>query len=143
MAKKIEAPSAILDIPVAFGNVNVGDTTARLGCSSGRGTGGLTITQADRNLCGKRLKAKILARTSGGSDQGSLPGAEADPEIEAVFDVKSFNVSGKHIGFGLTVQINSINISTLTHFAKREGRLAISEIADIPEDQKGGDDAEE
>src|SRR5262245_62146532 len=90
----------LMELPVQYGNVNIGDKTARIGCNVKRPT--LTPTIADKNLCDKRLTAKILARTSGGADQESIPGMDQDVNVEAVFDCKGFGVSKKAISFGLT-----------------------------------------
>lgn len=128
----------MLEIACSYANVNIGDKTARLGISTSRGN--LTVSQADKQLCGKRLTGKLLARRGGGgSDQQSLPGAEDDIEIQAVFDVKGFGVTGKNISFGATFALASIDVETLAHFAKTSGIVYILEAADIPEGEEEDD----
>jgi hypothetical protein len=72
-----------LQLPVQWGNLNVGDETARLGLSVHRGS--LTVSQADRHLCGKRLRLKTLARGNGAqASQEAIPGLDGgDVELEA------------------------------------------------------------
>ncbi len=133
--KKVEA---VLKVPVAFSNVNIGDETARVGISIGRGH--LTVSQADKHLCGKRLTGTILARSNGATaEQGSLPGLDDDTEIRGIFDVKGFSASLKKISTGLTFALASVDIEKLSHFAKREGQLSVENIEALPE----GEDDEE
>jgi hypothetical protein len=140
-SRSATADPPVLEIPVKYGNVNLGDETGRLGCSASRGN--LTVAKADRNLVGKRLKVKIMARAGGAqSDQPSIPQAEADEHIEAVADVKSIGVGVKNISFGLTFALESVDVETLAHFAKREGIVTVLEAEDIPEDEaeEGGEE---
>jgi hypothetical protein len=132
-----------LDVHVSYGNVNIGDESARLGCVAHRGN--LTVAQADKNLCGKRLRVKIVGRAaSAQAEQGSIPGIEADVELEATADVKSIGVSTKTISFGLTFALESVDVPTLAHFAKRDGVVTVFEATDIPADdgegEEGGDE---
>ena len=137
MAKK--KVDAILELPGSWGNLNIGDETARLGATVARAA--LSVTQADKNLCCKRLAGTIIARAGdGNADQSSLPGADADETITAIFDVKSFGVSRKNISFGLTVSLGSIEIEVLAKFAKRQGQFWVQDISDIPEDEANGGD---
>lgn len=139
MAKKKPESDALLELPVSFGNLNVGDETARLGVSVSRGA--LTVSQADKHLCGKRLTGEILARTNGAqADQGALPGLVDDITVEGVFDVGGFTASPKKIGFGLTFLLSASDVTQLARFARREGRVTITGIENIPDDE--ADDGE-
>ena len=145
MAKTKTAPAAT-DIAVAYGNVSIGDETARIGVSISRGQ--MSLAAMDKNFCGKRLTGTILARSTGGAEQQSLPGADSDLTITAVFDVKSFSVKRKSFGTGLTFALSGIDASTLAGFAKREGMLRIDQIDDIPDRElaamkDGGEDGGE
>lgn len=137
-----KAKTAVLDVPCYFGNVSVGDATARVGVQIDRKE--LTLAQADKNLCGRRLTCRIVARLGGGqSDQDSLPGAEDDPVMDGVCDVKSISAKPKSIGAGLTFSLEEVDPATLCRFAQRNGRLTVTEIADIPEGKAiGGDQSE-
>jgi hypothetical protein len=138
MAKKKEL---LLDIPVAFGNVSIGDLTARLGVTIDRGS--LTVSKADKDLCCRRLTGKIIARPNGvKGDQDPLPGVGDDFELKGIFDVKGFSTTGKKIGVGLTFSLDGIDVSNLAHFAKREGMLQVDGIEDLPEDSSSDTDDE-
>lgn len=132
MAKKKE--EFVLEIDVKYGNVSIGMDTCRLGITIERSK--LSISQADKNLCGKRLVGTILARAGGAqSGQESLPMIEADVTLEAAFDVKSFGVTRRNITAGLTFALASINVETLSHFAGRQGTFSVTKIGEIPEDE--------
>lgn len=130
-------------IAVAFGNVNIGDKTCRLGFTVPRDV--LSIGMADDSLCDRRLTGRIVARSTGGSDQQSLPGVDADTTITGTFDVKGFSVTRKTISAGLTFALASIDVESLAHFAKRSGQVIITEVADLPTEDKSatGDATEE
>ena len=138
--KKVEY---LLDLAVAFGNLSVGDKTARIGITVDRQN--LKVLEADKHLCERRLTCKLVARPKGENpDQGRMPGFEKDNDeaIDGVADVKGFSVSADHISFGLTFAIASIDIMALTHFAKRSGQFMVEGAEDIPEDEKKDDDTE-
>lgn len=137
MAKK-----KTIDLPVSFGNLSVGSATARLGVTVARSS--INLDDADATLCGHRLTAKIIGRAANGkADQESLPGMNDDAELTAVFDVKGFRVTFSDIGFGLVASLNDIDIAILSHFPTREGRVEISNVADLTEEEKGKPDENE
>lgn len=128
-------PAAVLKLPVSYSNVNIGDETVSVGVKVHRTN--LRPTQADSQLCGKRLHGRLLARAGGAqAEQPSIGGIESDVELEGTFDVHSFRVTPKFISFGCTFAIESISIETMAHFAKREGMLSVFDVADIPEEAK-------
>lgn len=125
--------AALMTIPVAFGNVNIGDQIARLAVSIDRKR--MSLAQADK-LCGKRLSGRITAIPGNDNeDQEQLPGMDAETSLNGVFDVKSFGFSPKNMTTGLSFAISSIDLRTLCTFAKRAGSLVVEEIGDIPEDE--------
>jgi hypothetical protein len=132
MAKAKEAAAlAVLDLPVGFGNVSIGDETARIGIRVERKF--LSLKKADENLCGRRLWGKIVARSSGQAEQDSIPGMDGqDSEVQATFDVKGFGVSKKSVSFGLTFALESVDVQTLSLFAKRSGKLVVTGVEDMP-----------
>lgn len=134
-----------IELPVSFGNLNIGDKTARLGVVVPRTA--LTITKADNVLCGHRLTCVLVGRAAGAqSEQESLPGVEDDLETTVVADVKTFGVAGKTIAFGLTVSLPDVDLKTLTQFPKRHGLLRVTSVSDIPEESaadEGGEDDDE
>lgn len=138
MAKK-KGKSYVMELAVTFGNVNIGDKTARIGATCGRPA--LSLTQADKNLCDRRLIGSIVKLAGNGEpDQNTIPGLDGNEwEVEGAFDVKGFNVSKKAISFGLTFAIESIKVEDLAHFAKAKGVIRIDEIGEIPEEEKEDD----
>jgi hypothetical protein len=129
-----------LTLGVAYGDVSIGDKTARISIKVDRDT--LSIIQADKNLCDKRLTGSIVRRPKGESNgQGRLDGMEdyGIETLKGIFDVKGFSVTKKHVAFGLTFAIASVDIGQLASFAKRSGELVINSSESIPDE----DDMEE
>lgn len=138
MAKK-KSGAAVqqgLDIAVTWGNVTVGDKTVNMRATANRGN--LTVGTADKTLCGKRLKVSVLARSNGGPDQESLPNMDADIVVDGIADVKNYTVGPKYIAFGLTFVIASIDLQSLTQFAKRDGCCTVMGVEELPEE--GGEE---
>lgn len=126
--------AALLELPVSYGNVNIGDEIARLTIKFTRTA--LALGKADQTFCGKRLTGRIVARAGDAQgEQDSLPGAEDDAELTGSFDVTALSVTRKTISTGLSFSIASIQVETLARFAKRQGVLIVDEIGDIPEDE--------
>lgn len=129
----------ILELNVSFGNVNIGEDTVRIGITIPRKE--ISVSQADKHLCGKRLIGQIIAQAGkGGDGQGGL--FEAGESLDGSFDVKSFNVKRKSLSCGLTFSIASVDINKLAYFAKRNGKLVVDEMTEIPEEDEGGDEEE-
>lgn len=134
---------AELELPVTYGGLSVGDKTCRIGMSISRGN--YTVSKADKQLCERRLTVELLCRSNGApADQGSLPGMDNDRKIKAIGDVKGYSVSGKAISFGITFVLSGVNVEELSHFPKRDGRVTVFGIEDIPDgDNTAEDETEE
>ena len=103
----------------------------------------MTISAADKNLCDMRLTGSLIAKPPGDQEgQGRLAGMDADLQLQGIFDVKGFSVHTDSLSFGLTFNINGIDRGTLSEFAKRDGRLLIHGVEDIPESAEDDDDGE-
>jgi hypothetical protein len=138
-----DAPAAVLDLPVTYGNVSIGDKTARVGIVIDRSQ--ITVTRADKSMVGKRLIGRILANPpeERNPDQGRLDGMDAEiVTLAGAFDVKALGVTAKTISCGLTFALASIEVDQLAHFAKRIGRLVVDAVEALDEDE-GGDHADE
>jgi hypothetical protein len=131
------AVAADLTIPVKYGDLSVGDGTCRIGLTAFRDK--LTLKIADEKLCGKRLIGCIsCAPGNNNPEQSPMPGMDADVEIAAAFDVKRVNFTIKTITFGLTFAIASLKVEDLVGFAKRAGKLVVTQIQDIPKNEATG-----
>ncbi len=130
MAKKVEA---ILTLAVQYGNVTVGDETISVGVKTERKN--ISLSAADKHLIGKRLIGCVTCRPgNGNADQKSL--MDADVEVAAAFDVNGIHVTRKKLSFGLSFARSSVDMTTITDFAKRSGDLIITEIGEIPKEEK-------
>jgi hypothetical protein len=136
-----------LTLPVSFGGVSVRDKTARIGVDISRQQ--MTLTNADKNLCGRRLVGSILARPEGAAaEQDGMFDGDGDTVLEGIFDVKAFGVHSKHYSAGLTFALEELSAEdrqALTYFAKREGLLLIDNLQQLPEKPKPekNDDADD
>jgi hypothetical protein len=141
---KTKKGAAELTLPVAYGNVSVGDKTARIGLTIHRGN--LNITAADKTFTDKRLSCEITAKPNGDAPgQNTLPGMEGSgiASLTGVADVKGIRATGSAFNIGLTFNLKMIDVKTLAGFAKREGDLIVNGIEEIPEEDKGEDGGEE
>lgn len=127
---------ALLDLPVSFGGVSIGDETARVGFSVERER--LSLENADAHLCGRRVTGWIqLTERNEHPDQGRLDGFGEPQRLEGTFDIKSIGVSRKSIHGGLTAAISEIKVEELALFAKRQGKLVIAESEEMPDENAG------
>ncbi len=142
MAKKKPADDT-LTMTVAYGDVSIGEKTCRISVKVDRNT--ISITKADKTLCDKRLTGAIVRKPDGeAEDQGRLDGMEdvGIARMAGIFDVKGFSVSAKHIGFGMTFAIKSVDVGQLAKFAKRQGQLVIDSVAQIDNESNDAEDEE-
>lgn len=138
---KAKDQETVIEIPVTFGGLSVGDKMCRIGMSVSRAS--FTPAKADKHLIDKRLSVKLIAVPGGANgDQPSLPGLDNDREVAAVGDCKGYSATGMKLSFGLTFMLASVDVETLSHYPKRDGRLVVTGIEDIPEGE-GDDDGED
>lgn len=140
-------PASVLDVPVEFGNVTLGDGTARLGIKISRDV--LNINAADETLCERRLTGKVVLGHENDSP-GQTTFVNSDYVVEASFDTKRYSVGSKTIATGLTVNLKEIDVEDLSHFSKKKGRMVLTGIGAIPggstdegddeEDEEGDDE---
>lgn len=127
------------EIRVEFGNVSIGDQTARLGVKIARES--LSLADGDRIFCGRRIWGKVILGEPGNPDQQRLPGMEdAQHEIEGAFDTKQLGVKPNDYSVGLTFNIQSIDISELAKFAKKSGVLQVVSVKDLDHEDSMDDE---
>lgn len=123
-------------VKVKFGNVNLGDSTARLGIEIARGD--MEVDQALKLFCGSRCNVRIqMVGLSDGDGQEQLPmeGIEL-PTLDTVADIKSFGVKPKSITTGLTISLSEVKPEQLAPFAQQKGTLVVERVSAIPEKAK-------
>lgn len=143
--KTKEEEAALIDVPVEFGGVSIGEATARLGVRISRSC--LTLAKADQCFCGHRLTGCVQL---GGSDDASGQLKLADDlehAVKATFDCKRLGVSADTLSIGLTFSLKDINVADLAKFSKGAGRLVVEDVSEIPESNshstKGSDEENE
>jgi hypothetical protein len=131
-----KSKTPMLVLPCTWGTAGIGKETHRLGTRIARSS--LTLSRADKELCGKRLTCVIVAVPGNDNpDQPGLPGSDAEVSNNASIDVKSLHVTKKYISFGLTFSPDDMPGNRLQEFVARAGRIEVMEIAAIPD---GGED---
>lgn len=129
---------AVLDIPVEFGGVSIGRTTARLGIGFNRSA--CSLEEADNAFCGHRLNGRVVL-----DGKGDSPGQKKFVEVHeviGVFDVKRIGVNATSITTCLTFSLGDVDIQELAKLSKGSGRLVINDVAEIPDDAPDEDDDE-
>lgn len=118
------------EIRVEFGNVSIGDQTARLGVKIAREM--LPLTEADRMFCGRRVWGLVALGQPDNPDQKVLPTMEdAQIVIEGAWETKQLGVNPNAYSFGLNFKLKEINVSELATFAKRAGTMTIVSVQDL------------
>ena len=118
MAK--QKKQAVLDIPVSFNGVSIGDGTANIGVKIDRKH--LDIMAADESLCGRRLSGRVIVIQNGDDPKQKMIAADMKHELASTFDTKSFRVSPKYITTGLTFALGEIDIDAPTPMLSRYSR---------------------
>ena len=137
---------SVLDIPVEFGGVSIGEATARLGIRFDRNV--CNINAADDVFCGHRLSGRVILGRNGDQPGQQTLVEDLDHYVDAVFDVKRISVSPQKISTGLTFSLNDVAIQELAKLSKGSGRLVVNTVAELPtessaDDDGGSDDADE
>lgn len=138
MAKK--KAEELLNVGVAFGNVSIGDGTAALPIVIDRSD--LPISRADRLFAGRRLTAEIAAGPTSEDPEQPVLFDDMDHHIAGIFDSKSLSVKLKTFSARLNLSLDD-NAEALTHFAKRRGRLVVTEVTKVPDRRSRQGDADE
>ena len=133
MAKKSKRK---VEMPVGFGGVSIGKSTARL--SIGVDRSNLSLETADELFCNRRLTCRITLDRKGEGDGQKAMFDDANHRIDAIADSKGFRTTTEAFSAGLTFSLNDIDIAELAKFSKGNGKLVISEIGEIPEEAKAG-----
>lgn len=130
---------AVLDIPVEFGNVSIGDGVARLGMKVVKER--LSVTKAEKTLVARRLAGKvIMLPPDSDPKQAYFEGMDVTCEVDGVFDSAGYRSSEKHISFGVSFSRREIDTNTLADFARHSGRFVAFSADEIPDDEKDGSD---
>ncbi len=130
----------VLDLPVEFGGVSIGETTARLGMKIKKEV--LNIIQAEEAFCGRRLSGVI--KLGGAADSpGQTTMFDTELVVDGTFDIHRFGVGPEAYTTGATFKLKEIDIGDLARFSKGAGRLVVANIAAIPTDEVLEDDDED
>jgi hypothetical protein len=132
-------------LEVSFGSVGF-SKSARIGVSMERSksNGALSVAQAEKLFCGRRLKAKIVAVPRGENvDQGKLDGFDEKIEMTSLFDVKSISVKPDSIGMTLNCALKGLDRELFANFCSRSGKLVVKASEDIPDGEDDDDDEDD
>lgn len=131
MGKKKRAE--LLNVPVAFGNVSIGDGSASVKVTVDREN--LNPDAADDLFCGRRLQGKIAVGQPNEDPTQKRMFEDLDYRIEATFEAKGYSVRPKGIGATLNVLLKEVDVETLSHFAKHDGRMIVLNAEPLGEDE--------
>lgn len=140
-ASSDEKLTLAVSLAVSFGSVGFAKS-ARIGVSCLRED--LTVSRADKLLCGRRLALKLTAVPRGENpDQATLEGFDEKLEMACVADVKRIGVGPDELSFGLTLALNGLDRDMVANFAGRTGRMQIKSSEPIADDDETDDYAME
>lgn len=115
-----------------FGTVGGGDEVARISFKVARER--LSLEDADRLLCGKRIHGRISCRAEDEDGSQRKIGAD-DPQIEGTFDCKNVKATPKFISGSLRFMIDEQVEAALLKLAKRHGQITINKAIE-PDDKE-------
>lgn len=118
------------NIPVEFGNLSIGDASARLSLRIERDE--LDLDDAVETLCERRLTATIEV----GDGHPRLFDSDPVPKIMSAFDTRKVGIGSKHYSTGLTCALQEVDVRELARFAKQRGVIRIADVSAIPEEEK-------
>lgn len=125
-----------VECPVEFGGVSIGKATARLAINIARSN--LSLESADELFVGHRLTCRIsLDREGEKNGQKSLL-KDANHRIDAICDTKRIGANADTISTGLVFSLADVDIAELAKFSKGQGKLTVSNVAEIPAEEKEG-----
>ena len=133
------ANSSVLDVPVEFGGLSIGDVTARIGVRIDREQ--MNIIAADECFTGKRLSVVVSLGSSDPEQKELFKGRSF--EVTGSVDVKRLGVTASQFSAGLTFNLESIDVATIAKFSKGKGRLKVFEVATLPDGHETEDHGEE
>lgn len=135
-----EPTKFLMRAPCRFNNANLGDTIASLGFRINREH--LNLIAADEAFCGKRVNVRMVVGAGDATQKKFWDDLQWD--VQAIADIKSFRASPKYISAGLSLSMESVDVSVLAHFAKQEGWLFILKAEDLAGDEDAeGDDGQD
>ena len=121
----------LLDCPVHFGNVSIGELTTRIGAKVSRDW--LKLNDADLLFSNRRLTGSIVL---GHQNDAAGQKQAFDDQVSGVFDVKGFRVSVDHLSAGPTFNRADIDIAEIAKFSGSGGRLRVIGTEEIPDEEK-------
>lgn len=143
MAKKKQttqqqsAQKSLVRFACEFRGVGIGELTGRIGVRLARDN--VSLEQADKFLCGRRLTATAELKSDDARGQTHLP--DLGPQrVKAVFDVKRFGVAPERITTGLTFNLKEVALGDIAALANKAGWLDIEAVNELPDDEDEDDD---
>lgn len=136
----MEAAGEGFDVGCDFGGVSLRKQVVTFGVKVSRTE--MTLADVDKRLCAKRLTGKlVLGGRSAAPNQAVLPGMEGEAHsVEGVFDVKRYGVNLTEYAFSLSFSVGSVDANECQKLCSSAGRLVVSHVEDLPDDEAGDDE---
>ena len=135
MAKK----KTVLDVPVTLKGVSINKGTVRIGIGVERDGDGMSLADADKFLCGRRLTGSIVAhRPTKDPDQTVM--FEDSSTVTGSFDVKQFSCKPDEFSSSLVFAQAEVKLDEIAFLANKKGQLRVAEVGDMPRDSGGSED---
>lgn len=128
-------------IRVKFGNVNIGDETARIGITIPRDK--LADEKAINLLVARRLLGTIVVAEGDVDPRQKNFLQDATASVEGAFDTRALRIGLKEFGSGLTFSLTNIDANELSQFAKKSGFLWIDDAQELEVEPDGEDEGDD
>lgn len=119
-----------ITLPVQFGKVGFGDETASISFAVSRDH--LELDTADNILCARRFNCKIILQPKDDDQAQQYMVDGLRLEVAGSADTTQTSWNRKYIKCGLTFSLSDVEDSELWKFSKKQGRLEISDVDEIP-----------
>lgn len=119
-----------------FGKISIGDQTASVPLKIDKER--FTPNEADEFLCGRRVEAVVVLESNADRNQERLFDEDEPKRVDTICDIKSYRGSVKWWSFGLTFQLQEIDVDSLGHFGNRHGRCELQLLGDAKGDDDNG-----
>jgi len=133
-----EPESDVKRVPCEFTGLSTGKEIFSLGIRMGRKK--FSLKDADRLLCGSRLKVRVVKDGNVDLDttnQQTFGAPEPEDVIESTVDVKGYTVKQKHISARLSFNASEIDKSKMLEFIEEKGYVDLERVGDIEERKAG------
>lgn len=137
MAQKTKKTKGDLDrIPCKFGNINVGTETCAIGVTVERDQ--IDYVALEPVVVGARLEVRLTFDPNGQEDaDGQSTLIDTATALESVVDCPSLKITPRALGFRLSFNLGSVDVTQLLALAQAHGTISITRLGALEPKKRG------